>query len=83
MTITGASAADTIVDAEQKGSGFTINSGVSAIIRNITIQNGKAVEGGGIYNNGTLTVQNSTLSGNSATYDGGGIYNPGHVDGAE
>ena len=42
VTITGASAADTIVDAAQLGRGFTINAGVTATIRNITIRNGKA-----------------------------------------
>ncbi|MGI8687136.1 MAG: hypothetical protein ACR2M3_01030, partial [Thermomicrobiales bacterium] len=56
---------------------FAVNSAVTASLNTLTIQHGKAGDGGGILNNGgTLTVTNSTLSGNSAT-NGGGIYNNG------
>lgn len=47
------------------------------------MQNGRADNGGGIYNWGTLILQNSTVSGNSAhegeagSGGGGGIYNGG------
>ena len=58
---------------------FTVNSGVTATLNNLTIQHGNTTSGsgGGIYNNGgTVALTNSTLSGNSATNgSGGGICN--------
>src|SRR5689334_17671630 len=59
---------------------FSVNSGVSLTLNQLTIANGRAiVAGGGILNNGTLTVTNSTFSGNSAVGEGkgGGIFNNG------
>ena len=44
----------------------------------ITIQNGSAANGGGVFNAGTLTLTNSTLSNNSASA-GGGLYNSGNA----
>jgi hypothetical protein len=55
---------------------FTVNNGATVSISGLTIADGLATDGGGIYNAGTLTVTNSTISDNSAT-DGGGIYNAG------
>ncbi len=53
-----------------------VNSGATLNLNDLTITQGYASYGGGIYNSGTLTVTNSTLSGNSAwQYYGGGIYN--------
>jgi hypothetical protein len=59
---------------------FQIDAGVRAELDGLTITQGRATEGGGIYNAGTLTVSNSALSGNSVngTHEyGGGIYNSG------
>ncbi|MEZ0395827.1 MAG: sortase [Anaerolineales bacterium] len=53
-----------------------VNSGANLTLQNLTIANGSATLGGGIYNVGTLTVTNATFSGNSADY-GGGIENYG------
>jgi fibronectin-binding autotransporter adhesin len=44
-------------------------------VKNLTIANGRASDGGGIINLGTLSVTSSTLSGNSATSWGGGVMN--------
>ncbi len=55
---------------------FTVLPNANVTINTVTITNGSASGGGGIYNEGTLTVNNSTVSGNSAA-DGGGIYNAG------
>ena len=55
---------------------FTVNSGVTLNLNELTVADGSSFgNGGGIYNNGTLTVSNSTFSGNSANGGGGGIYN--------
>ncbi len=59
---------------------FTVNSGLTAALSGLTIQDGNAgasiYGGGGISNYGALTVSDSTLSRNTA-YDGGGIANYG------
>ena len=82
LTITGADASSTIVQAAAPpGTAtdrvFLINSGVTVTIEDITIQNGNiaGAAGGGIYNNGMLTLNNSVVSGNTAGQGGGGIFN--------
>ena len=60
---------------------FHVNAGHTVTIRGLTIGNGLATAGGGIYNDhSSLTVDSCALTGNSAlgqTYGGGGIYNDG------
>lgn len=48
-------------------------------LNNLTIRNGRATKGGGIFNIGTLTMRNTTVSDNRVTTlgQGGGIYNAG------
>ncbi len=80
VTITGLGAANLAISGNHAHEVFDVASGVTASISNLTIENGKANTGGGIYNSGTLMLSNSTLSGNSATHFGGvggGIYNSG------
>jgi len=57
---------------------FDVNSGVTAFLDGLTIENGNfpGLSGGAIENSGTLTISNSTLRGNSA-YFGGAIDNAG------
>jgi hypothetical protein len=75
LTIQGQGATNTAVDGTGiSGSVFTISAGVTATIQDITVRNGSALLGGGIFNRGTVTISNITLSGNSAGY-GGGIFN--------
>jgi hypothetical protein len=57
---------------------FTINGGKTVSISALTMSNGNASIGGGIYNQGTLTLTGCTISGNSVTginSIGGGIAN--------
>ncbi len=56
---------------------FTINSGVTASLSDLTLANGLQNNGGGIFNNGTLTVSNCAITGNAAPDGGGGIFNLG------
>jgi hypothetical protein len=60
---------------------FTVVSGPTVVLTGLTITNGLAVEGGGIFNNGTLTLTNATVRDNSTPYvygaSGGGISNSG------
>lgn len=45
-------------------------------LRNVTVENNEAGDGGGIYNRGDMTISGSTISVNRATDQrGGGIYN--------
>ncbi len=65
---------ETIVDGNGDGSVFTIGSGQKVTICDLTIRNGRADNGGGIFNQGTLTLKDVAVTGNTANY-GGGIYN--------
>ncbi len=56
---------------------FIIDSGVTVTLQNLIIENGKATDGGAIYNKGYLTLKNCTFKDNTATSDGGVIYNTG------
>src|SRR6266478_799186 len=76
LTIQGQGAAKTAVDGAQNGTVFTVDAGVTATFRNLTIRNGLSdASGGGILNLGTLSVFDSTFSSNSAALGGGGIWN--------
>src|SRR5690625_891313 len=46
---------------------------------NVTVKNGAAQNGGGIYSSGQLTIGHSTISGNRSAGDGGGVYARGSV----
>lgn len=80
MTITGAGKSNTIIDALGKGIIFIIKQGVTVNIKNLTLKNGKASDGGAINNKGTLNITNCDLTANTATsttLGGGAIYNTG------
>ncbi len=70
----------TIVDAQGKGRGLYVTSGVSATVKDIHITGGEAAlgggadSGGGVYvNNATLTLYRTTIFSNTAA-NGGGVY---------
>ncbi len=75
LTLKGEGAGATILDGETMR--LTVSTGANVTLSDMTIQNGKAAQGGAIVNNGTLHILNSTLSDNEATGDGGAIYNAG------
>jgi hypothetical protein len=84
LTLQGESAATTIVQAATSRDTapdrvFTIPSGVTVTLQDLTIRHGQAAGwpgGGGLLNWGTLTLAHSTVRDNNATY-GGGLYNAG------
>src|SRR5215472_14648390 len=79
ITITGPATANLAISVGGSG-GFQIDSGATATISGVTVENGTGDAGAGIQNYGTLTLTNSTISGNSNNSDislGGGIYNVG------
>ena len=80
VIITGPGANVLAVDGNHANRVFYINPGLTVTISGLTITNGAADHGAGIYNDhATLTVSNSTLTGNNAgnlgDNRGGGIFN--------
>ena len=78
QTITGPSAGVTISGGGKSGV-FEVDQGVTATITGLTITDGHASDGAGLYNQAKATLQltDCTISGNTATSVAGGIYNSG------
>lgn len=72
------SSASLVVSGHSLSRVFNISSGNVAIC-GLTIANGAADAGAGVYNAGTLTVCNDEFSGNQARNPGGAIYNLGSL----
>ena len=82
LTIDGPGAGALAVSGNHESTVFLVDSGVSAAISGLTIEDSIADAGGsvggGIHNLGTLNITNSTLSDNSANIgSGGGIWSDG------
>ncbi|WP_321423207.1 NosD domain-containing protein [uncultured Methanobacterium sp.] len=80
VNIVGDNQLNTIIDAQLLSNIFTINSGVTVTITNLTFENGTTTKGGAIYNGGTLNTINCTFINNKATnglQSGGAICNYG------
>jgi hypothetical protein len=82
LKVIGSGASTTIIDGKAAGRVIVISSANAQVtLSNVTIRNGVAVYGGGIYNAGRLTINSSTISGNYALGClhgwGGGILNYG------
>ncbi|HUK83935.1 MAG TPA: right-handed parallel beta-helix repeat-containing protein, partial [Verrucomicrobiae bacterium] len=74
VTILGPGPANLAVDGDDNSRVFHVTSNAVVNISSLTITNGNASVGGGIYAEAsTLTVSNCTLTGNSASNDGGAI----------
>jgi hypothetical protein len=77
LTIDGGSA-DITLSGNNAVRVFVVASGAGLTLNDLTVANGRAFGGGGIFNDGgTLEVNNSTISGNSAHDNNGGIGNTG------
>ena len=83
LTITGQTGSGTdILDGESAGCVINIESySLTVTLKNITVTNGKSVNGGGLFfSGGVLNIEDGTvISGNEATNAGGGVYNSGPV----
>ena len=80
LTINGAGAESTIIDADASGRAFY--AGSTILISNMRLQNGQttagpnfAANGGAVFNAGTLTLQNVTMVENNAVGGGGAVFN--------
>lgn len=67
------------IDADTKCRVLNVASGANVTVQNITLKNGSATTGGGVYvaNGGTFTMQSGTISSCYASGAGGGIYSEG------
>ena len=74
VTIVGANQATTIINAANSNNIFTVNSGFTVMISNLTLTNAIATNGSVIYNNGNVTAINCIFTNNKATTQGGAIY---------
>ena len=82
LTIAGPGGGQIAVSGNNASQVFNIAGSTTLSISGLTIDNGSAISGGGIYNDGTLTLTNDILSDNAATaasgsVDGGAVYNAG------
>ena len=77
MNIIGESQTGTIINGTGTNWIFTINSGATVTLTNLTLTNATGSDGGVIYNKGNLTATNCTFTNNNATNSGGAIYNIG------
>jgi CSLREA domain-containing protein len=66
------------ISGEHSARIFSIDNGADLTLENLTVTDGKADNGGGIFNSGLLTMKHSTLSNGQADI-GGGIYNSGFL----
>jgi CSLREA domain-containing protein len=87
MTIQGAGASSTIIDAGRNDRVAVVGGNAIVEIEEVTLQNGKwnnlgffGNAGGCIINQGNLTLSQSVLSGNMSPASAGAIYNVGTLD---
>lgn len=76
LTINGPGAEQLTISGNHSVRPFYIGGNTNVTLAGITIRDGVAGDGGGIYcpDSTSLTISHSTLHGNSATSEGGGIY---------
>ena len=67
------------IDAKNLGRIFSIGEGFAVTLTNVTLINGKADNGGAIYNDGSLTLSDVKLSDNAADSYGGAVFNNGEL----
>jgi uncharacterized repeat protein (TIGR01451 family) len=76
LTIAGPGASVISISGNGTSRVFEIAAGTAVTITNVTIRNGRALEGGGIYTQGTLVLSDTNVIGNSAGANGtgGGVF---------
>jgi len=82
ITLSGESADKTTLDGKESGAVIKINLGAKVKIRHLTITNGRAKNGGGIFNQGSLMLEQVIVTKNTALQSGGGIYNGRSISGS-
>jgi len=84
ITINGAGADSTIINANQIDRVLTVNAGRHATLRGLTLRGGVAqdalLSGGGVADKGTLFLDHTSINNNFAAAIGGGVYAPGSLN---
>jgi IPT/TIG domain len=76
VTIEGAGAASTIIDADHQGQAMLVPSGATVALDGVTVANGRTSgHAGAVENSGTLSLVHDRFVGNTATDPGGAIVN--------
>jgi hypothetical protein len=79
LTITGLGATRLSISGNGSSRVFHVASGAVVELAELAIRNGRAADGGGLFNAGTLTITNCTVAANTATNFGGGVHNAGEL----
>jgi hypothetical protein len=66
---------NTIINGGGNGSVVTVGSDANVTLEDVTLENGDAVLGGGVYNLGSVSLINTTVRNSFAGYGGGAIFN--------
>lgn len=74
ISIQGAGAQSTIIDGNDLDRVFRVTNPTVAVLSNVTIRNGTALDGGGILVEGQLDLHGARVVDNVATQNGGGIF---------
>jgi predicted outer membrane repeat protein len=75
LTLVGATAETTIIDADDTGRVLTVTGAVTVSLRNIGLHNGAADTGAGLRtDDSTIILRETAFVGNDATGDGGAVY---------
>jgi len=83
ITIDASAAPGLTIDGDQINRIFWIDADMMVLLKKLTLRNGAADTGGGIFNEGTLTLDDCAILGNMTNNtevdggDGGGIFNMG------
>ena len=79
LTIVGESRRNTVIDGDVTKTPLTVHNPAKVSVSSLTIKDGSADSGGGVYNSGTLTLTSVTVNGNLANSTGGGLDNVGFL----
>lgn len=82
ISIVGADAASTIIDANKIDRVLSVDLSRTATISGVTLRNGfrLGTPGGGVSNSGQLTITDGVIEGNQTDTAGGGLYNLGTLN---
>ena len=74
LTIAGPDAAQLAVSGDDTYRVFSITNGVAVTIAGLTVQDGSAADGGGVWSAGALRLDGIYVISNTASNDGGGLF---------
>jgi hypothetical protein len=79
LILKGAGIGKTIIDGNSTVRPITVHSTAHFIVSDVSIQGGKAIQGGALFNEGSVDLYSVSIS-NSRADDGGALYNQGTLE---